>query len=144
MSLKKMIGSILKWTARVFGILLSILILLVTVGILFTPDFTKKENPAGYPINSSQYLPLDSQTKIWISVWLPKDLQSGETIPTVIQTSRYGNKFEPGWLYKAMQTYGIQPVLNYESAEPLFNTLLGFGFLSTVLFSDFLLSSAFG
>ena len=118
MSLKKTIGSILKWTARVFGILLSVLILLVAIGILFTPDYTKKENPAGLPINSTQYLTLDSRTKIWISVWLPTDLQSGETIPTLIQTSRYGNNFDPGWLYKAMQTYGMQPVMNFESAEP--------------------------
>jgi len=81
------------------------------------PNYTRKENPAGYPVNRTKYLTLDSQTKIWISVWLPTDLQFGETIPTVIQTSRYGNIFDPGWLYKAMQTYGVKPVMNYESAK---------------------------
>ena len=118
MSQKKMIGSTLKWTARVAGILSGILILLIAIGIIFTPDYTKKENPAGYPVNRTKYLTLDSQTKIWISVWLPQDLQSGETIPTVIETSRYGTKLDPCWLYKVMQTYGLQSVMNYGSAEP--------------------------
>ncbi|MBN1272840.1 MAG: CocE/NonD family hydrolase [Candidatus Aminicenantes bacterium] len=117
MSPKKMIVSILKWAGRVFGILLGILMLLVVIGIIFTPDYTKKENPAGYPVNSMEYLPLDSRTKIWISVWLPTDLQPEETVPTVIETSRYGTKWDPGWLYKVLQTYGLQPVINYDSAE---------------------------
>ena len=46
MSQKKMIGSTLKWTARVAGILLGILILLIAIGIILTPDYTKKGNPA--------------------------------------------------------------------------------------------------
>ena len=117
MSQKKMIGSILKWTKRVIGILLGVVILLIAIGIILTPDYTKKENPAGYPVNRMKYLSLDSQTKIWISVWLPQDLQSGEAIPTVIETSRYATEFDPGWLYKVMQTYGIQPVMNYDGAE---------------------------
>ncbi|MFC2164045.1 CocE/NonD family hydrolase [Acidobacteriota bacterium] len=115
---KLMIGVILKWTARVGGILFGILILLIAIGIIFTPDYAKKENPAGYPVNRTKYLTLDSQARIWISVWLPQDLQSGETIPTVIETSRYGTKWDPGWLYKVMQTYGLQSVINYGSAEP--------------------------
>jgi len=71
MSQKKIIGSILKWTARVFGILLSVLILLVAIGILFTPDYTKKENPAGLPINSTQYLTRrnDSHFDPNIAIW---------------------------------------------------------------------------
>ena len=117
MSLRKILGYILKWTARVVGILLGILILLIAIGIIFTPDYAKKENPAGYPVNGTKYLTLDSQTKIWISVWLPQDLQSGETIPTVIETSRYGTKLDPGWLYKVMQAYRLQSVINYGSAE---------------------------
>jgi len=117
MSRKNVIGSILKWTGRVVGFLLGILILLVIIGITCTPDYTKKENPAGYPVNETTYLTLDSQTKIWISVWLPENLQPGETVPTVIETSRYGFKLDPGWLYKVMQTYGMQPDLNYGSAE---------------------------
>ncbi len=112
-----MIVSVFKWTVRVFGILLGILILLVVIGIIFTPDYTKKENPAGYPVNSMEYLPLDDRTKIWISIWLPEELQPEETVPTAIETSRYGTKWDPGWLYKVLQTYGLQPVINYDSAE---------------------------
>lgn len=117
MLLKTIIRSILKWTGRVAGILVAILILIVIIGITFSPDYTRKQNPAGYPVNNMIYLILDPQTKIWISIWLPEDLQSGETIPAVIETSRYGVKFDPGWLYKLMHTYGMQSDLNYGSAE---------------------------
>ena len=117
MSQKRRIASIFKWIARGFGILLAAVILLVAIGIIFTPDYTKKKNPAGYPVNRTMYLTLDARTNIWISVWLPKDLRPGETIPTVIETSRYGTKWDPGWLYKVMQTYRLQPVINYGSAE---------------------------
>ncbi|MBN1163265.1 MAG: CocE/NonD family hydrolase [Candidatus Krumholzibacteriota bacterium] len=109
-------GSFLKWTGRVLGTLLIILILLVVVGILFAPNYTKIMNPAGYPVNDMKYLTLDDRTKIWISVWLPEELQPGETVPTVIETSRYGAVWEPGWLYKVMQMYRLQPDINYGSA----------------------------
>jgi predicted acyl esterase len=117
LSRKRIRNSFLKWTGRVLGVLLIVLILLIAIGILFAPDSTKKKTPAGYPLNQMIYLGLDSRTKIWISVWLPEGLQAGETIPTVIETSRYGFVLEPGWLYKVLQTYGMQPDLNYGSAE---------------------------
>jgi putative CocE/NonD family hydrolase len=109
--------AVLKWTGRVLGALLALLILLVAVGILFAPDYTRKKTPAGYAVNDMVYLPLDSRTNVWVSVWLPGDLRPGETIPAVMETSRYGTKLDPGWLYKVMQTYRLQPDLNYSSAE---------------------------
>jgi putative CocE/NonD family hydrolase len=112
-----MIRSMLKWTGRIIGFLSVIVIVLVAIGIVFTPDYTEKRNPAGYPVHRTAYLTLDAQTRIWISAWLPEDLRPAETIPAVIETSRYGFELEPGWLYKVMQTYRMQPDLNYASAE---------------------------
>jgi putative CocE/NonD family hydrolase len=108
----------LKWTGRALGTLLALLVLLVVIGMLFTPDYTKKKTPAGFTINDMVYLPLDSRTNVWISVWLPEDLEPGKTIPAVMETSRYGFKLAPGWLYKVMMTYRLAPDPNYESAEP--------------------------
>lgn len=110
-------GSFLKWTGRVLGALLAVLVVLVVIGILFAPDYAKRKTPAGYPVNDMRYLALDARTKIWISVWLPEELRPGETVPAVIETSRYGVVWDPGWLYKVMQTYRMLPDLNYGSAE---------------------------
>jgi predicted acyl esterase len=107
----------LKWTGRVLGALLALLVLLVAIGILFAPDYTRKKTPAGYAVNDMIYLPLDSLTSVWVSVWLPEVLQPGETVPAVMETSRYGFKLDPGWLYKVMQTYHLRPDPNYGSAE---------------------------
>jgi len=91
--------------------------LAVAVGVTFAPDYASKKTPAGYAINEMVYLPLDSLTSVWVSVWLPERIQPGETVPAVMETSRYGFKLEPGWLYKVLQTYRLQPDLNYGSAE---------------------------
>jgi putative CocE/NonD family hydrolase len=117
MNRKKTKSPYLTWTGRVLGVLLAVLLVFVAIGILFAPDYTKKKTPAGYPVNDMLYLPLDSRTKIWISIWLPERLQPGETVPAVIETSRYGVNWDPGWLFKVMQTYRLQPDLNYGSAE---------------------------
>ncbi len=115
--MKKTKRALLKWTGRVFGGLLALLFLLVAVGILFAPDYTRKKTPAGYAVNDMAYLPLDSRTNAWVSVWLPEDLEAGESIPAVMETSRYGFKLDPGWLYKVIQTYRLAPDPNYVSAE---------------------------
>jgi len=109
--------TLLKWTGRVLGGLLALLVLVIAVGIVFAPDYARKKTPAGYAVNTTTYLPLDSLTSVWVSVWLPETLRPGETIPAVMETSRYGFKLEPGWLYKVMRTYRLQPDPNYGSAE---------------------------
>ncbi|MEJ2721401.1 MAG: CocE/NonD family hydrolase [bacterium] len=109
--------AVLKWTGRVLGGLAALVVLIVAIGILFAPDYTRKKTPAGYPINQMAYLPLDARTNVWISVWLPEALEPGETVPAVMETSRYGFKLDPGWLYKVMETYRLQPDPNYGSAE---------------------------
>ena len=90
--------ALLKWTGRVLGALLALVILIVATGILFAPDYTRKKTPAGYAVNDMIYLPLDSLTSVWVSIWLPELLQPGETVPAVMETSRYGFELDPGWL----------------------------------------------
>jgi putative CocE/NonD family hydrolase len=45
--------------------------------------------PAGYAVNSSQYLTAHDGTKIAIDVWLPKGLVGGEHIPALIKGTPY-------------------------------------------------------
>jgi putative CocE/NonD family hydrolase len=45
--------------------------------------------PAGFAVNSSQYLTAHDGTKIAIDVWLPKELAQGEHIPALIKGSPY-------------------------------------------------------
>ncbi|MBP2680853.1 MAG: hypothetical protein H6Q78_716, partial [Candidatus Krumholzibacteriota bacterium] len=80
--------ALLKWTGRVLGALLALVILIVATGILFAPDYTRETTPAGHAVNDMIYLPLDARTNVWVSVWLPKGLRPGETVPAVMETSR--------------------------------------------------------
>ena len=112
-----MIRPCLRWTGRALGAIAFILAALVVIGIVFSPDYSRVMNPAGYPVFDNRYLPLDDRTMVWISVWLPEDLQPGATVPALMETSRYGAVWEPGWLYKALRTYRLQPDINYGSAE---------------------------
>jgi hypothetical protein len=108
---------ILKAIGRVFGGLIALVIVLLAVGIIFAPDYAKKKTPAGFPVNSTHYLPLNEKTNVWISVWLPAGLKADEKIPTLITTSRYGQQLEPGWLGKVLETYSLSPNANYRSAR---------------------------
>lgn len=108
---------ILKIIGIAFGILVLVVIMLIIVGVTIAPDYTKIKTPAGFSVNIMQYLTLDEDTKIWISVWLPDNLKSEEKIPALIETSRYSKKLEMGWLYKVMQTYLGYKDSNYEAAK---------------------------
>jgi hypothetical protein len=52
---------------RVLGGLVALVVLLVIIGIVFAPDYARKKTPAGFPVNSTHYLPLDEKTNVWIS-----------------------------------------------------------------------------
>jgi len=109
--------SVLNAIGRGFGGLIALVIVLLAVGIIFAPDYAKKKTPAGFPVNSTHYLPLNEKTKVWISVWLPPGLKADEKIPTLITTSRYGQQLEPGWLGKVLETYSLSQNTNYRSAR---------------------------
>ncbi len=109
-SIRKKIGYILLF-------ILGLIIILIAAGILLAPDYSKVRTPAGYPVNSTQYIPLDEKFNIFTSVWLPDDLQSGEKIPTLVQSSRYLTMVEPGPLMKLMQTYTGAKDENHATAQ---------------------------
>src|SRR4030042_5832330 len=84
--------------------LITLVIILIVIGMVFAPDYTKKKTPAGFSVNSTHYLPLGERTNVWISVWLPPSLKNDEKIPALMTTSRYAGQLEPGWLARVFQT----------------------------------------
>ncbi len=111
---------------RIMQIILSLLVLIALFILIIsifnlTPDYSKKLTVAGYPMNTIKYIQLDKETNIWISIWLPESLKSGEKIPTLIETSRYAQHFEMGWLYKCMQILLGTEDINYSSAKSKLN-----------------------
>ena len=116
MSPKKKI-SLLKKIGRVFAGLIALVIVLIVIGMVFAPDYTKKKTPAGFSVNSTHYLPLDEKTNVWISVWLPPSLKNDEKIPALMTTSRYAGQLEPGWLARVFETYSLGPNHNFRGAR---------------------------
>ena len=76
------------------------------------PDMRKALTPAGFPVNQDRYIRLENGESVWISVWLPENLKTGEKIPALVETSRYGQQLEAGWLYRAFQTLLGKPDIN--------------------------------
>jgi len=83
-------------------------IVLLLMGLLLSPDYTRKKTLAGYAVNHNRYLSLDEKTKVWISVWLPAKLKAGEKIPTLLRMERYIEEVEDGWLAKVASFYGYK------------------------------------
>jgi len=83
-------------------------IVLLLMGLLLSPDYTRKKTLAGYAVNHNRYLSLDEKTKVWISVWLPARLKAGEKIPTLLRMERYIEEVEDGWLAKVASFYGYK------------------------------------
>jgi putative CocE/NonD family hydrolase len=109
--------SLLKKVGRVCAGLIALVIILLIVGIVLAPDYSGKKTPAGSPINSTLYLPLDERTNVWISVWLPPALGPGEKIPALMTTSRYGSQVEPGWLARVLETYSLGQNRNFRRSR---------------------------
>ena len=109
--------SLLKKVGLALAGLITLVVILIVIGIVLAPDYAKKTTPAGFPVNSSHYLPLDEKTNVWISVWLPPNLKTDEKIPALMTTSRYSGQLEPGWLARAFETYALSPNGNYQSAR---------------------------
>lgn len=86
--------------------LAALIAMLILAGNLFAPDYSRKKTQAGYPVNHNRYLSLDEKTKVWISVWLPAGLKSGETIPTLLRLERYLEETEDGWFAKVAAFFG--------------------------------------
>ncbi len=109
--------SLLKKVGLVLAGLITLVVILIIIGIVLAPDYAGKKNPAGFPVNSSHYLPLDEKTNVWISVWLPPGLAKEAKIPALMTTSRYSGQLESGWLAKVLQTYFGNPDQNFQGAR---------------------------
>jgi uncharacterized protein len=92
----------------IIATLIVLTIVLLSGGLLFSPDYTKKKTRAGYTVNQNRYLSLDDKTKVWISVWLPGRLKAGEKIPTLLRMERYVEEVEDGWFVKVARFYGYK------------------------------------
>ena len=88
--------------------LAALIIVLLVVGLVFAPNYTRKKTLAGYPVNHNRYLSLNEKTKVWISVWLPVSLEDGEKIPALLRMERYVEETEDGWLAKVAGFYGYK------------------------------------
>ena len=110
-------NSILKKIGRVLAGLIALVIILVVIGLILAPDYTRKKTPAGFAVNSTLYLPLDEKTNVWISAWLPPSLKADEKIPALMTTSRYAGQLEPGWLARVLEAYSLSPNPNLQRAR---------------------------
>ena len=109
--------SLLKKAGLVLAGLITLVVILIVIGIVLAPDYTRKKTPAGFPVNNTHYLRLDEKTNVWISVWLPPSLTKDEKIPVLMTTSRYSGQLESGWLAKVLQTYFRKPDPNFQGAR---------------------------
>jgi putative CocE/NonD family hydrolase len=109
--------SFLKMIGRAFAGLIALVVILIVIGLVLAPDYARKKTPAGFPINSTVYVPLDEKTNVWVSAWLPPSLKAGEKIPALMTTSRYGSQIEPGWLAKVLEAYSLSPNPNFRRAR---------------------------
>lgn len=113
-----------RWLKRIgLGILVVLCgaAIALAAGVWLAPDYRTIMTPAGYPVNDSFYVLLEDGDQVWVSVWLPEDLQKDQQIPALVKTSRYSWQMEPGWLYKVRQTYQGLPDLNKGGIQYLLN-----------------------
>lgn len=86
----------------IIGVILLIISVAIYIRIKSVPDYRSIKTKAGFMVNKDLYLTLSNGEKVWIDIWLPENLKPGEKIGTVIETSRYGDMWETGWLAKIL------------------------------------------
>ena len=67
------------WSKRiglVFAGLLLLILALIAAGVLLAPDYSKIKTPAGFAVNQIRYLRLDARSQVFISAWLPLELET--------------------------------------------------------------------
>ncbi|MBL4638920.1 MAG: CocE/NonD family hydrolase [Kordiimonadaceae bacterium] len=102
------------------GIIAISLIVLVGLGLsVKLPG--EYETPSGLTRYSSRYLPMRDGVEIAVDVWLPKDYQTGQKLPTVMHATRYGRAFKVGFPAKIMMSLGKARPINYSSSIHNYN-----------------------
>ena len=56
--------------------------------------------PAGVRRDTALYIKMRDGVQIAVDVWLPKDYQVGQRLPTLLRTTRYGRDGQFGWAYR--------------------------------------------
>jgi putative CocE/NonD family hydrolase len=56
--------------------------------------------PAGVRRDRALYIKMRDGVQIAVDVWLPKDYQVGQRLPTLLRTTRYGRDGQFGWAYR--------------------------------------------
>ncbi|HWZ97705.1 MAG TPA: CocE/NonD family hydrolase [Candidatus Dormibacteraeota bacterium] len=62
----------------------------------------EEKTPAGVRRNSSLYVKMRDGVQIAADVWLPQDYQSGQRLPVLLRTTRYGRDGQFGWAFRLL------------------------------------------
>lgn len=81
----------------------------------FVPQAGERVVPAGFTRNQSVYISMPDGTQIAAEIWLPATLADGETVPTIIETTRYWRAQDNAILGRTL------PILGGAQPLPLFN-----------------------
>ncbi len=112
-------GRILKPTLRTMLALLGTVVILASIKIAVTPLPNNMKTPSGRTRNEALYLTMRDGVKIAVDIWLPADLATGDTLPTLLRSTRYGRSFQPYPITQALIRLGVLPkqmVLDEETA----------------------------
>jgi uncharacterized protein len=60
----------------------------------------EEKTPAGVRRNTSLYIKMRDGVPIASDVWLPRDYQSGQRVPVLLRTTRYGRDGQFGWGFR--------------------------------------------
>jgi putative CocE/NonD family hydrolase len=72
------------------------------LAILFTVTSLpgEEKTPAGIRRDTAVYLKMHDGVQIAVDVWLPQDYQTGQRLPVLLRTTRYGRDGQFGWAYR--------------------------------------------
>lgn len=87
----------LKWTGFGLLTLAFLVITLVAIATARTKLPGEDVTPAGFRQSSSVYLRMHDGVEIAVTIWLPRDLKSGERISVLMRTTRYWRGPKLGW-----------------------------------------------
>jgi hypothetical protein len=78
--------------------------------------------PAGMPRNTSYYVTMPDGVDLAVDVWLPADHDAGRTVPTILESTRYGRAIEPTWFGRSLQGLGVLPDFTYDDIIDTFTS----------------------
>ena len=93
---------------RILLIGVGLIALALIVGAVFTPLPGEVLTPAGFKRNSAHYVAAEDGVRIAIDVWLPAELDADDTVPALIEGSRY---------WRATRVTALGRLLNFLGQE---------------------------